>query len=78
MDLDTRLKRVMADVFGISTEKIGENASIDTVSEWDSLNSMNLAVSLEDEFNVQFTDEELMDMLNYKIIRMTLMEKGIE
>ena len=48
--------------------EIDENASPDTIETWDSLAHMNLIVALEEEFGVTFTNDEIMEMLNYKLI----------
>jgi acyl carrier protein len=36
---------------------------------------MNLIVALEEEFNIQFTDEEMLQMLNFQLISLILKEK---
>jgi len=41
------------------------------------MRAMTLVVSLEEEFDVQFTDEETLEMVSYPLIKMTLEEKGV-
>ena len=77
MNLDLRLKEVMSAVLGIPAEEIDESTSTDTVSKWDSMRSMSLVLSLEEEFNVQFTDAETITLLSYRTIKQTLVEKGV-
>ena len=64
--MENRIKNVMAAVFGISIEDINEESSPDSIDNWDSLNLMNLAVSLEEEFDIEFDDDEIAEMLNFK------------
>ena len=64
--MKNRIKNVMAAVFGISIEDINEESSPDSIDNWDSLNLMNLAVSLEEEFDIEFDDDEIAEMLNFK------------
>lgn len=72
--MDEKLKKVMATIFGVDVLMITEEASPESIETWDSLKQMNLILALEDEFDVVFSDEELVEMLNYKLIRTILQE----
>lgn len=74
---ETRLKGVLADVLKIDASGIGEDTSVDTVESWDSLRHLNLVLALETEFDVSFTEEQTVEILNYPLIRMVLEEHGI-
>ena len=63
-----RIKNVMSTVFEIPEELIKNDSSPDTIGSWDSLRHMNLIVALEEEFKVELTDDEILDMMNYKSI----------
>ena len=67
--LAERIKKVMFAVFEIPVEQIKDDSSVDTIESWDSLKHMNLIVALEEEFNVQFTDDEIIEMMNYLLIK---------
>lgn len=73
--LDERIKKVLAGVFGVSVEQITESSSPDTIEKWDSLHHMNLIIALEEEFAVEFSDEEVVELMNYEMIRLILTEK---
>ncbi len=73
--MEDRIKNVMAAVLKISVKDINDEASPDTIETWDSLTHMNLVVALEEEFNIQFTDEEIVEMMNYPLIKSILAEK---
>jgi acyl carrier protein len=49
----------MADIFSIPAAQIGLESSSDTIDSWDSLQHLNLVLSLEQAFGVQFTAEEI-------------------
>ena len=70
-----RIKKVMASVFGISESDIDENASPATIEQWDSLRHMNLVLALEDEFGVSFSDEDIVQMMNLKLLAITIKER---
>jgi acyl carrier protein len=58
----------MSDVLGLAREAIPTDASPDTVEEWDSLSHMNLVLALEEEFGIQFADEQIVEMLSVERI----------
>jgi acyl carrier protein len=72
-----KLKQVIADVFGIEIKTIGENTSVDTVREWDSLKHLNLVLALESEFDISFTEEQTVQILSYPLIKAILEEHSI-
>ena len=43
-------------------ETIDEGSSPDSIENWDSLHHMNLVLALEEEFDVEFSDEQVMKM----------------
>ena len=73
--MENRIKNIMAAIFKIDVASIDENSSPDSIEQWDSLRHMNLVVALEEEFNIKFIEDEIVDMLNYKLICLTIKEK---
>ena len=71
-NIEKRIKNVMSAVFEISIEEINDESSPDTIELWDSLNHLNLVVALEEEFNVQFTDDNLIELINLKLIKLVI------
>ena len=67
--LEDRIKNIMSAVFEIPEEQIKDNSSPDTIGSWDSLKHMNLIIALEEEFKVEFTDNEIIEMMNYSLIK---------
>jgi acyl carrier protein len=66
---------VMASVFEVDQSSINENTSPDSLEKWDSINHMNLVLALEEEFGVSFTDEEILDMMDFKLVELLVKEK---
>ena len=73
--LEDRIKNIMSAVFEIPEEQIKDNSSPDTIESWDSLRHMNLIVALEEEFKVELTDDEILDMMNYRSIESIIVKK---
>ena len=65
----------MSAVFEVPVEEIYEDSSPDNVRSWDSMKHMNLVVAMEDEFNIQFLDEEIVQMVNFLLIKHIIFEK---
>lgn len=72
--MEEKIKQVMASVFEVPAESIHEMSSADNIENWDSLHHMNLVVALEEEFKVSFDDEQISNLLNYQLIKLTLAE----
>ena len=66
---------VMADILGMSTSEIPEDAAPGVLEEWDSLRHLTLTIALEEEFDIRFSDEEMAEMLNLPLIVDILSEK---
>ena len=73
--LEDRIKNIMSAVFNIPEKQIKYDSSPDTIESWDSLKHMNLIVALEQEFKVELTDDEILDMMNYKSIESIIIRK---
>jgi acyl carrier protein len=74
---ESKLKQVMADVFGVDPTSIDESASVDTITKWDSYNHMNMVLALEEQFNVTFQAEQTVEMLSYPLVKTALSEHGV-
>ena len=76
--MENRIKDVMAAVFEISVDKITDESSPDNIESWDSLKHMQLVVALEEELNIRFEDDEIVEMMNYALIRVILSKKVVQ
>jgi len=75
---EQRLKEVLARIFTVSVAVITEDASPDTIENWDSLRYMSLVLALEEEFGVELTDDQVVEIISYKLIKIVMQEHGIE
>jgi acyl carrier protein len=73
-----KLKQVLADVFGVDASTIDENASVDTIEKWDSLNHLNLVLALEEQFKVSLSEDQIVEMMNYPLVKAVLEENGVK
>jgi acyl carrier protein len=71
---NTKIKQVMSLVFEVPLQSIADDASSDNIENWDSLRHLNLILALEEEFGVSIPDEEVGNLVNYKLIEITINE----
>ena len=57
-----RAFRVLSEVMDVPLDSITEDSTPENIENWDSLQHMNLVLALEEEFDVQFNDEQVMEM----------------
>ena len=69
-----KIKQVMSAVFEIPVESIVDDASSDNIENWDSLRHLNLILALEEEFGISIPDDEVGNLVNYKLIQITINE----
>jgi acyl carrier protein len=72
-----RVQRIFADVFQIPIDDVKPESSPDTIPNWDSLQHLNLVLALEQEFQVQFSPEEIEQLLSVEFVTMLLEEKQV-
>lgn len=72
--MEERVREVMAAILGLEEDEIEDDTSPNTVESWDSLKHMNLILALEEEFDVEFSDDQVVELTSYKEIRETLAE----
>ena len=73
--MENKVKNVMSSIFDVNVSEISEDISPDSLDNWDSVGHMNLIVGLEEEFNILFVEDEITEMLNFRLICLIISEK---
>jgi acyl carrier protein len=60
--MENRIKEILALICELELDQMTEDASQKTIEKWDSLNHMNLIVSIENEFDIVFEDDEILSL----------------
>ena len=72
--LSERARKVVATVLGVPLDRVGHDTSSASLPEWDSLNHLNIILSLEEEFGVSLSPGETGEMTDIagivRILRM--------
>jgi acyl carrier protein len=73
-----RVRTLMADIFSVSVDQLTAASSPDNIETWDSIQHLNLVMALEQEFGVQFSPEEIEQLLSAELIAALVEEKKKE
>lgn len=68
MTIDAKLKSIVATVMGIPESMISTDLSPDLLEKWNSLRHMNLVTAVEEEFNIVFEYDEIVQVMEYRIL----------
>jgi acyl carrier protein len=74
--LDTKINELIASILHIPLDGVIDQLAMSEVETWDSLQHMNLIASLEQEFGIEFTFDEVVSMQNVAVIKNVLRSKG--
>jgi len=69
------LAGIFTDLFSIAPETIHDKLSQEEVDQWDSMQHINLVLSVEEEFSIMISPEESTEMLNFGLILLLIEEK---
>ena len=67
-DIINRTRTILAETLGIDVSEISDNASTLNLTVWDSLRHMNVILSLENEFEIEFNDDEIQKLHSLELL----------
>lgn len=63
-DLGARVRKTLAQVFGLSADDVAGNLEMGLHPKWDSMGHMELIVAIEKEFGIRFQTYEIAELLS--------------
>lgn len=69
-----KVYQIISQLMETPVASINENSSAEDIVKWDSLKHMDLMMTLEEEFEIQFTDEEIVELSDVKSILAAIQE----
>jgi len=75
--MEDRINSVLKRVFDLTDAELAKDLSRADIAKWDSLTHMDLVVSLEREFNVNFDIDDIISLDGIERIRVILKGKGV-
>jgi acyl carrier protein len=70
-----RIRQIAGDVFKVPVEGVSLSSSPDTIESWDSMHHLELVLALEQEFDIQFSPEEIEQLLSLELVNDITSEK---
>jgi acyl carrier protein len=67
--MEDRLRTIMARILRLPAERIGPDAAIGNVPNWDSTAHMRMMLAIEDEFGVELNESQMVEMTSLAKIR---------
>lgn len=74
-EIEEKLKEIMGLVFDVPTSAINDATNPDDLDNWDSIGTINLVTALEEEFDIEFEEEEILELLNFQLIKINIEDK---
>lgn len=71
------LRRRLSDIFQVGLEPDLEDISADEIATWDSINKLRLILELEEAFDVNLSDEEVVDLASFRQTEDLLRTRGV-
>jgi len=66
--MKNRVYKVVSQILNVPFNEINDEFSTDHCKEWDSLKHINLVLALEEEFQIQFREGQIVEMLSVELI----------
>ena len=73
--MEKKLIEILSIILQEKLDNININTSTDSNDKWDSLNQMNIIVAVEEEFGVEFNDEETITLNSYSLLLDSIKQK---
>ena len=62
--MEDKIKEILATILEIDPSEVNNDTNPDSVASWDSLRHMKLVFAIEDEYDVQFSDDQIIQLTN--------------
>ena len=64
-----KVNEIIVKIFKIAPEEAKKNHGMKDIDRWDSLTHMDLIVSIEDEFKIQLSGDDIAEMITFDAVR---------
>lgn len=65
--IEPTLKEIFSTILGVEVSDIGPDLSPDTCSKWDSLHHIHIVTAIEQEFGVELSVEQQVEILTFDL-----------
>jgi len=71
------IEALISEVLYVDAKSIDEESGPNNIEAWDSLGHINIISALEDEYEIEITPEEILEISNVRDIKKVLLNKNI-
>ncbi len=64
-----KLNQIFIETLKVSPEEAASNLGMDDARNWDSLSHMNLIVTIENDFGIELSGDDIAEMITFDKIR---------
>ena len=76
--MEEKLKTVISNVFGLTSDKIDESTTMESIEQWDSLKHLELIIAIEEKFGIVLETEEILEITSFTGIKDILRNKRLD
>jgi len=73
----TTLTAIIAEALRLDETKVTDDLAIHTVATWNSLTHIELVIMIEEQLQIQLTEDEIVAMRSVRDIRTVLGQRGV-
>jgi len=73
-----RLAGIVTGILGVDTKELADARKVGEIPNWDSFNNLQIISSVEEEFGVHFTVDEIMNAVTYGDVKRLLEKHGVK
>lgn len=75
-EVPSSLRSILADILELSPEQVTPDLSSASVANWDSFRHLQLILTIEDEFGVQFDPQRTPELTSVSLLQTELVKMG--
>lgn len=73
--MEEKVLETMSRTFNIDISLLSKKTSKKDLSQWDSMSHLNLIIDIENEFNISFSNEEIVTVIDFKSLLKIINDK---
>jgi acyl carrier protein len=73
--VNERVRGILSALLNLPLDRVPDDGSRETLEEWDSLKHMHLVLALEEEFGIEFDDEDVSGLTTVAALARAIDEK---
>lgn len=75
--MNLRLRQLVASTFKVDPNSLNPESGPHTIPAWDSAGHLNLVLAIEKEFGIQFSEDDVVDLIDLGEIEAALQKRGV-